>query len=338
MNPILIIDAMDRTGEELRYLSHCRSLTIDECKAHSLLGEEYAERSVRETAIRLDEALESLAQMNELVEAAEQAEQSASQQFNESQVNLGASKLQLDKSNSALSFWSDQVVKATNWVNRATRRLQEAKLDLQAARDNHYHCQRELSQRESDLAWARTQTTSVAVGTDQKGGTIYQQVPIDTSPYELAVAEAEADLREARQWLARAEEEFRLAEIDLGKAKAQLSGAQQARDDCQNAVKLAQNSLAEANEALQYAEQSLDDAKRAVRESERAKQETEEEIGYCEQAVTEAQHSEKCIEEGRLQLITAEEITDSSNQRGYMANLSMESKTEHLKAFDRPLF
>lgn len=337
MDPKIIIAAMQETQEHLTRLSLYRSAVLDDCQAQQRLSNEYAERGCRDTSIRLDEAEQSLQQMQALERNTSEKINSCEQLLSDiNNITIKSGSLN-NKAKYEFKFWNNQLNKARDWRDRASSRVHLAISDVHAAQANYSSCLQHLNSAESALAAARTRTRSVYQGTDKNGRAYYKQVPIDTTSYENAVHSSKLNYDSAKLRLTRAQQELTDAKKEHERAEWQYEGSCKAVNDCKAALTLASSAYKSAKGSLNYASKAFDDAKHADREAKQALEITQKEVSECQNAFKTAKKARQHVEISNQQLELASQFNTSAKQSSYAADISIEQRCQDLSVFDTPM-
>jgi len=159
----------------------------------------------------------------------------------------------------ATQTWKHELHLANVWQGRAEYRENMARQEVERAEDALNRAQNALSRAEEQLEKARNQTK--VVGRDSEGKAIRE--PIDTTPFEERVAEAQERLERCEERLERAQDE-------LGRATAEREAAEARVNSCTHAVSLADQAEAAAAASLTSAKNGIAAVERASEEHIRA--------------------------------------------------------------------
>ena len=175
-----------------------------------------------------DRCREQIIEWSSQVEAVENASSAAHVQAEEKQAH-----------------WQSRLEEAKEWVERAEERCERTQNEYDEGEHELNSAQSALSDAQLELDDARERTEPA--GRDKDGETIYK--PIDTTPYEDAVTEAEERVERCERALDQAREELESAERELSAAKDRETA-------CVHAVTIAEAACEEASKAVFGAEKA----------------------------------------------------------------------------------
>jgi hypothetical protein len=297
-----------QTGEHLSrtnaLLSQIRSRGQDDI--------ELAQRLQNELSNWLTSCQTSLSNARQAVNSAQNTRQLASQTF---------------------QHWQQERNAARQWLQRARHRENRAQAEVDRAEAALSRAQNALSTAEDALERARQRTK--VVGRDSDGKPIRE--PIDTTPYENRVAEAEEKVSRCQRRLDEAQDELRVATTEREAAEERVAA-------CERAIQIAQQAQQIAGQGLQRAHVGVDAVNRATEEHKHAESiaaKVKLEIGSSvegtqkmERHVTAGATAER---EAATNLQSAQNNHAEARRRSSMATMEIAWRADELRAFDRPM-
>ena len=237
------------------------------------------------------------------------------------------------KATASVEYWSEKLALAQEWLERATVRESHARTVYHRTQSALNSAQNDLNRAQSALSSARHRTE--CVGRDKDGNKIY--APIDTSPYEEAVEDAERQVSHWERELEAAEAELSLAVAELEAAEARVHACNQALSLSHQACQIAVQSREIASQAVSVSDHGQEEYSRVEEIAGRAVSKTEEEAKLVANIQAHVAGAKNQLASSQASLNRAFLSHEEARSRACQGKLEIEWRVEQLRAFDAPI-
>jgi IgA-specific serine endopeptidase len=243
----------------------------------------------------------------------------------------GASAAQARSSaDSAHTRWTSNLMFAQVRLARAESAESAARADLEEAKHALKEAQHQLTGAQLALSDARSR--QVAVGKDREGKVIY--APVNTRPYEEAVAGAMLAAAEAQRGVADCEQLLRSAIAETRAARSRVTMCRSAIALADKARQTAADAATWASEADHLASLAQDEAREAGRCFELASSSAAAAIEAAEAVLARSRSAAQCCDEARTFFNDAQREGDAARNTVHIACQDMGGRVQALHEYD----
>jgi len=231
---------------------------------------------------------------------------------------------------SAHERWTSNLLVAQQRLAAAQAAEKEAIIRLEQAKKHLQEAQAQLAAAELALDKARRQVQYA--GKDNQGKPVYR--PVDTSRYEVAVANARYAVAEAQKHISGCQQALARAVAARAAAAARVSACRSAVGCTEEAQRAAADALARALHAAGFAARANEEALQASRALESAEQAAAAQTEAAENALIRSRRSVEHCDEADGQFAQAEREADAALALVHLARQDMSSRVNNLHLFD----